>query len=152
MLWYNSLYSGDNLETEYTWTYTTPLKTPNLAYGKKNWLSSSATSAHLDYDFARWHGMQLELYVSTLIDGNQSRESGFSTRFSDNPGWILDLNRKEKINTILLFESSWDSSVNARPLTVALSHDGTNWRTVASVVTPMNKSGPLRIFIKKVLK
>jgi hypothetical protein len=29
MLWYNSLYSGRNIETEYTWTYVAPTSVPN---------------------------------------------------------------------------------------------------------------------------
>jgi hypothetical protein len=39
VLWHNSLYAGNNLGTEYTWTYDPPSQ--NLAYGKKSWTSSS---------------------------------------------------------------------------------------------------------------
>ena len=149
MIWYNSLYSGNNLETEYTWTYTPPLKTPNLAYGKKNWLGPSATSSHWKFPWTKWHYRQQDLYVTRFVDGNHSPVSGFSTRLSNNPDWFLDLNRIQRIKTILLFESSQDTSVNARPVTVALSTDGNSWSKVASVISPVRRDGPARIVFER---
>ena len=72
--WYNSLYNGDNLETEYTWHYQTPSITRNLAYGKKNWLSDSAAYSRWTFPHASWHLRQKNLYVSRFVDGN--RKSG----------------------------------------------------------------------------
>ncbi len=142
LLWYNSLYSGNNLKTEYTWSYIQPLKTPNLAYGKKNWLSYCTI-------FTSWAAREHELNRSRFVDGDRSPDSGFTTRLCDGPAWFLDLYRNEKIKTILLFERSHTTPVNIRPLTVAMSIDGNKWHTVASVVSPVNHNGPLNIVFDK---
>ena len=164
MLWYNSLYSGDNLETEYSWTYSPPLKLSNYAYGKKNWLSPHPhRCVNCGPDFSH----------TLLVDGDRSISAKFPVQELDNPAWFLDLFRNENIKTLLLFESSkdtsantrhltvsWigtrvenltfkDTSVNRRPLTVAMSNDGSKWRTVASVVSPANHNEPLRIIFDK---
>lgn len=149
MIWYNSLYTGNNLETEYTWTYTPSPKTPNLAYGKKNWLGYSATSSHWQFPWTKWHYQQQDLYVSRFVDGDYSPGSGFSTRPSDNPDWFLDLNRIQRIKTILLFESSQGQSVNARPLYIALSNDGNSWSNVGSVISRVRRDGPTRIVFER---
>ncbi len=164
-LWYNSLYSGDNLKTEYTWTYTPPLEPHNLAYGKENWLGSSVTSLYQNIDYADWHYRQQLLYVSRFIDGNRSRESGFSTPYLiDNPGWFLDLSHSERIKSIVLFEGGQIPSsvsgeysaladinqlINVRPLQIALSNDGINWSTVISVVSQIKLDGPTRIVYER---
>lgn len=165
MLWYNSLYNGDNLETEFIWTYTPPLKTPNIAYGKKSWLSASAIPK--PYPHTR-----NEARVSTLTDGDRSPGSGISSWLADNPAWFLDLFSNEKISNLLLYESGMDTSanirrlsvsspgpseenlafkdtVNRRPLTVSMSNDGSKWRTVASVISPAIHNEPLRIIFDK---
>jgi len=163
MLWYNSLYNGDNLETEFIWTYTPPLKTPNIAYGKKNWLSASATPK--PYPHTR-----NEARVSKFTDGDRSSGSGFSSWITDNPAWFLDLLSNKSIKTIFLYEfitpffagpaedsmetirsyeNNTEAFVNARPIKIDLSNDGSKWRTVASVVSPANHNEPLRIVFDK---
>lgn len=163
MLWYNTLYAGDNLETQYTWTYTPPLKSPDLAYGKRNWLGSSATSLPHMYQ-----QLEHEFYVSRFVDGDRSPESGFSTTLSHNPAWFVDLNRVERIRKILLYESGQNPAVPfgpldiiyydqnlarsshrplfyTRPLKIAVSNNGSMWSTVASVDSPVKDDGHLTI-------
>lgn len=138
MLWYNSLYNGDDLETQYSWTFSPPPATPNMAYGKKNWLSSCTI-------FTSWVAREHELNRSRLVDGDRRPDFGFTTRLCDSPAWFLDLYRSEDIKTILLFESNLNPSVNTRPLTVSMSLDGTKWQPVASVVSAATNIEPIRI-------
>lgn len=163
MFWYNSLYRGDNLETEYTWSYSTPLKTPNIAYGKKYWLDTNDTNMH-------WAARELELYSGRFVDGDSRQCSGFITRLYTSPIWlIIDLYKTRDLKTVVLYEGCQNKamnkgplnmldafstdednpdktpSVNLRPLSVSLSSDGKAWRTVALVLSPVNTSGPTRI-------
>ena len=77
-----------------------------------------------------------------------NRGSGFSTIVSDNPAWFIDLYNHVKIKTILLYETSGDSAVNARPLIVALSDDNKKWRTVYSIVSPAINDNPTTIILE----
>jgi hypothetical protein len=97
MLWYNSLYTGDNLKTKYTWTYTPPSKTPNLAYGKKNWMNR-VYSHRAFRDMAR--------YTGRLVDGNIAPGSGFVTCYYKEPAWFIDLARIEEISKIVFYYSN----------------------------------------------
>lgn len=136
MLWYNSLYNGDNLETEYAWTYIPPQKIPNLAYGKKTWISPPP--ARCDYcgpDFSH----------TLLIDGDYSKEASFSTQDGVGPSWFLDLYSKEEIKTILLYEDSNDLLVNVRPLEISFSDDGDKWRHAVSIESLAQSDVPTRI-------
>jgi len=160
ILWYNSLYSGDNIGTEYTWNYSSPLKTPNYAYGKKNWASLPPfRCVNCGPDFS----------YTLLVDGDLSTGASIPTLYAvNNPAWFLDLDRMHDIKTILLFENRQDrpahirpitlaaptesgpgGPVNSRPLTVAVSNDENHWRTVASVVSASNHNGLVRIMFDK---
>ncbi|MBI5739278.1 MAG: YfhO family protein [Nitrospirae bacterium] len=165
-LWYNSLYSGDNLNTEYTWSYSPPAESPNLAYGKKNWLSSCLIYQSLT---AREH----ELSRGRLVDGDSSPGSGFTTRLCDDPAWFLDLFRLEEIKTIILYNSDQNSklvraplntaediglsfvqsgrgtSVSGSPLKIELSRDGEEWSAVASSELLPDRDVPARIIFKR---
>jgi hypothetical protein len=149
MLWHSNLYSGDNLETEYSWNYQSPPAVPNLAYGKKNWLGSSAVFPPMSFPQTPWHQRQKNLYVSRFVDGNRDSGTVFTTISGDNPAWFLDLNSNKKIKTVLFFEGNQDSSVNVRPLNIALSTDGNTWRTVSSVMSPKKQNSPTRIVFEK---
>ncbi len=167
MLWYDSLYTGDNLETQYFWTYAPKLKTPNLAYGKKNWLSSSTAALPWKYQH-----VDDELYIVRLVDGDRSPESGFITTLSVNPAWFIDLHRIERIKKIVFYESGLNPAVPSgplnitpyrhhfarsshrslfytRPLEIAFSDNGSEWRTVGSAVSPVKHDGPLTISFDK---
>jgi hypothetical protein len=160
MLWYDSLYSGDNLETEYSWNYTLPLKTPNLAYGKKSWVTPLTIRCGI---------CGPDLSHTRLVDGDISPNSGYTSRLSDSPAFFIDLYELENIKEIVLYESlenpavddkplkmleSHDSYptlsvkkflVNIRPLKISLSDDGNKWNTVTSVVSQPHRDVPIRI-------
>ena len=170
MLWYNSLYSGDNLETEYIWTYKPPAQELNLAYGKKNWLDPSIAAPPLAL-----HDRDLEIYSGLMVDGDRGSRSGFTTRLVDDPAWILDLHQPEKIKRIILYESEplptmnsgpvqmleffenffhnypelleHNSKVNLRPLEIETSNNGIEWQSVTSIESPPDYSGPLSIVV-----
>ena len=165
-IWYNSLYSGDNLNTEYTWDYTPPLETPNLAYGKKNWLGASAISSSVG-------GRERELYIGRFVDGDRSQGSGFATRLSESPAWFLDLFRTEKIRTMILYKSGQNPKSYLGPLNtlariclssvqsvsppipdeslmiIELSNDGNKWSVPIPVEFRPNSGAPARIIFDK---
>lgn len=142
ILWYTSLYSGDNLDTQYSWSYTPPAKERNLAYGKKVWLSPSAIPMH-------WTHTKKEARVSKLVDGDLSSGSGFSSLLSKDPAFFLDLHKQENVKSINLYGSSRDPSVNVRPLTIALSDDGNTWNLAATVVSQDRDGKPARIIFEQ---
>jgi hypothetical protein len=111
ILWYNSLYTGDNLETEYTWTYSPPLERPNLAYGKK---TSGYELPSTSY---------LIRHRSTAVDGNTAPGSGFTLKPDSGQELIIDLHRVQRIGTIIVYGES------ARCPEITVSHDGTQWST-----------------------
>jgi len=127
MLWYNTLYNGENLETEYTWTYAPPLKTPNIAYSKKTLGYYPDSEAQL-----RFHG-------SNAVDGDKRPGSGFVLRPLNEP-LIVDLNQNEIIKTIILY-----GELKTEP-EISLSQDGLQWQKIR---IGDNKSTPLRIIFEK---
>jgi hypothetical protein len=149
ILWQSSLYTGDNLGTEYTWYYESPPSTPNLAYGKKTFVENP-----------HWRP---NLQSSRAVDGDVRPESGFLTSYSDNPFLILDLHKVEKVKRILLYESrgsplidqwwtgkraSWQR-INTRPLSLAVSRDGEQWLSVSSITSEINRHSPIRIVFEQ---
>jgi len=132
MFWYNSLYTGDNLQTEYTWTYSTPSKTHNLAYGKKTSGYSLPSRSYLNR------------HRSRAVDGDTSQGSGFTLEPSAEKELIVDLNSPEEIKQILLYGSS-----DALPL-IYLSQDGNQWhKTTSPVPGSENGRNVFRVNIKK---
>lgn len=137
MLWYTSLYSGDNLETEYLWTYSPLSKERNLAYGKKSWVNDEAILA--GWSYAR------SSRISSFVDGDKTPGSGFVSRPCDNPAWFLDLHDKKYIKTIYLYESEQAPLVNRRPLEISFSDDGDKWRHAVSIESLAQPDVPTRI-------
>ncbi|MBI4683001.1 MAG: YfhO family protein [Nitrospirae bacterium] len=137
MLWYNSLYSGDNLETEYSWTYSPPSKEQNLAYGKNSWVNDDAIPK--GWYFKKISG------ISNFVDGDKSPRSGYLSRPCDNPAWFLDLRDKKYIKTINVYESEQAPLVNRRPLEISFSDDGDKWRHAVSFESLAQPDVPTRI-------
>jgi hypothetical protein len=133
LLWYHSLYTSGNLETQYTWDYAPPPPVPNLAYGKKTWVDNPLV------------GGFLHIHSSRAIDGFNALNSGFFTGNLNDPFWTVDLHRIEKIKSIVLYEGTHDSSTNRRPLNIAFSEDSSQWRTVYSVISQANPNIPTTI-------
>jgi hypothetical protein len=141
-LWYQSLYSGENLGTRYVWNERPPMPIPNLAYGKPAHTSTimREISPNLFYS-----DIFLNLESSgRAVDGERKAGSGFVSNFERNPFWVVDLHRPEQIDSIVIFENRQSPSWNVRPLIVAFSDDQKNWRTAASI-TNENPANPLRL-------
>jgi len=160
--WYHGLFNGNNLQTKYEWNYTTPVKAPNIAYGKKSRTASDDIRTH-------WADRERELYSNRFVDGDSSPCSGFTTLIHNNPAWILDLSKIMEIKTIVLYERCKIKAliegptnmlhfysreidkleeippVNARPLSIAFSNDGDSWRAAAFVTLPLDYNRPERI-------
>jgi len=128
MLWYSSLYKGDNLQTEYSWTYTPPPRIPNIAYGKRTLGYYPASEAQL-----RFHG-------SKAIDGDKRPGSGFILKRIDEP-LIVDLNQDEIIKTILLY-----GDFNKEIPGLFISEDNKRWQMVSPSEV---KTGLLRVIFEK---
>lgn len=126
-LWYRSLYSGENLGTVYKWTYTAPGQAVNIAYGKQTSLYTVPTLS-----FMHWHS-------SNIVDGDRAPGSGIPLGTFNSKEVVVDLNKSEKIGSIVLY-----GDIAASP-DLAVSEDGNNWETVTA--SSMAKSGgsPLRI-------
>ncbi len=138
--WNYSLYTGDNLGTEYTWTYTPPKPKPNLAYGKK----TKAFPVHTDnFYFANSF---FRTHWSKAVDGNRSPGSGYIMNLKRNPAVIIDLYQREKINSIVLYESIIkEPLVNGRHLELSISQDEKQWNKVTSMTSKVNNHHPIRV-------
>jgi len=134
ILWYNSLYSGDNLKTEYIWTYKPPLKTPNLAYGKKVFGYSPLPTR------MQWHG-------SRAVDGDIKLGSGFTLDpFFEKPfsePLTVDLYKNQEIKTILLY-----GKFRTKPI-IAISLNGEQWQKLAFDFAEGSHVNLLRIIFEK---
>jgi hypothetical protein len=138
-IWNHSLYAGDNLGTNFTWTYIPPNPEINLAYGKKTSISPlSDNNYSYGSNFYRSHS-------SRIVDGDKSPGSGFILRFKDNPAVIIDLYTRKEIDSITFFESIKESSENKQHLTVSISQDKIYWDKVASLISKVNNHDPLYI-------
>jgi len=116
-LWYQSLYSGKNLRTDYAWNERLSATNSNIAYNKKTNMSSRLYSNY-SYLFAS----------NQAVDGNRAPGSGFCTKLQPEPWWIVDLKSSKSIDRIVLYESRRNSNTNKRPLTVMVSENGETWR------------------------
>jgi hypothetical protein len=135
LVWYASLYAGDNLNTRYTWRPASETF-DNLAYGRMTRMSP--------YDPGNpdsgWFLLYPYLYPSgRAVDGDRSAQSGFISEFTDNPWWYVDLLRPEKIGAVAMFLSRSGETWNSRPLQVLFSTDFRQWQglTVTSAASPV---------------
>lgn len=135
MLWYSSLYSGENLDSKYNWTYAPPSLLTNLAYGKKTRMEPSH---HL-----------LKRKSSRAVDGNRSPGAGFTTPYSSQPNWIVDLSTTELVRKIVIYESNKEESANTRPLYLNSSIDGEKWNTIATIISQKQSQFPIEIALEK---
>lgn len=89
-IWYSSLYSGDNLHTEYSWASTEFPTSGNLAYAKKTAMSSGTYSLN---------------YAGIGVDGNKVKS--FKTENYKQEWWEVDLGKPHPVATILLYDKSF---------------------------------------------
>jgi hypothetical protein len=135
MFWYSSLYAGENLGTEYTWTSPPLSPAPNLAYGKKTWENPAQ--------------FRTIFQSSRTVDGDRSPKSGFKTNYHRHPSWTIDLYKTETLRKIVIYESVNEPLANIRPLTLDFSLDGKQWYTAASVTSDIDPLGPVDIVFEK---
>jgi hypothetical protein len=143
MLWNYSLYTGENLDTKYAWTYTspTPAQKPNLVYGK---ITSGLPMPDLSvFAGTLYAGTFYRTHTSKVVDGDKS--SGYIMKLFDNPSVIIDLYQIEKINSIILFESVEEPSATTRHLELSISQDKKQWDKIASISSKVNNHYPIRI-------
>lgn len=163
LVWYNSLYTGENLHTGYTWQSPPPDTPQNLAFGKPTQMSMRP-----------YGDVSLNLLHNSRngVDGGRFFSSSFATDYQFAPWWEVDLLRSETIGSIIIHTSlqgkennkilfySLDSlkvsddygfflleeqpvNFNQLPLTLAISVDGKNWES--SQITEFRKDQPLII-------
>jgi len=171
ILWYQSLYTGDNLETKYSWHYTTPSSNPNIAYGKK--------TSHLPVPkgiYYYWYlkGGQYINHDSRVVDGNRQKGSGFMIPPKDTPNVFVDMkgnvihldNNKElrdrlypdvtpsitidlanitSIKSVLTYASKKDDSEVECIFEYLISSNGNNWQSIASIIPDLDSNNPVRI-------
>jgi hypothetical protein len=138
ILWNHSLYTGDNLGTQYSWTYTPPGSKPNIAYGK---MILSFPPPDI---WAKKSSFYLN-HRSKIVDGNKSPGSGYVIKLQDNPSVIIDLYQIKKINSIVIYESVKEAFINGRYLEISISQDKKQWNTVAFVTSKINNQNHIHI-------
>jgi hypothetical protein len=139
LFWNQSLYSGKNFQTKYTWDEQFSTADSNIAYNKKTNMSSRLYPKH-SYLFAS----------NQAVDGKRAPGSGFSTKLQQEPWWIVDLKSSKPIDRIVLYESRRNSNINKRPLTVRLSENGETWR-LGTRVTDEDHPSPIILNLEQPL-
>jgi hypothetical protein len=158
ILWYNSLYSGENLNTVYRWSYPPVQQNINLAYGKKTWVNPEIRGCIVCApDFSN----------TRVVDGDRSAGSGFLSRYND-IDFILDLSRSKKVKTVILFKHDLNpseymhllskqetfnysappgrrASGSLYPFSIELSDDGSEWRSASYEISTTGHDGALNI-------
>jgi hypothetical protein len=168
-LWNYSLYTGNNLETRYTWIYP-PMSKPNIAYGKIT--SRLPLPKGLYYIWFLKGGIYLN-HTSKIVDGNKSNGSGYKIEVrseddpsvtidlngkvthinkgnisnfeippEDIPSVIIDLNNEEKINSVLIYASSKDPSETKCNSELLISPDQKHWESIASITSDLKLHQP----------
>jgi hypothetical protein len=145
-LWSKSLYNGENLRTKFEWTYTPvdPSQRPNIAYGKKT--SGFPLPKQSVFIREAYGGLFYRTHSSKAVDGD--RHSGYEINLADNPSVIIDLHLTVQINSINLYESMDEPSMNGRQLEISIAGDDKSWDTVASIFSRPDKNDPVRIEFK----
>jgi len=115
-IWLLSLYTGKSYNTKYEWRTDPETRQINVAYGKPAWMSSRADSKFFYL-----------ISACKAVDGNRSPVTGFCTDKEFEPWWVVDLNQKIAIDSIVIYEGGYYPGVNHRPLYVLTSPDGIKW-------------------------
>jgi len=119
ILWYQSLYTGNNFDTRYVWNENISRNPSNLAYGRKTSMSSLL---HANYPYL--------FSSSEAVNGTRKAGSGFITKFERQPWWFVDLNRPMPIGYLKIYESRKGPKFNRRPVKIIMSDNGNDWHTI----------------------
>jgi hypothetical protein len=130
--WYGSIYSGDNLGTEYTWTPDDFPDPNNLAYAKRTTMNN----------------YPLMNYAGLGVDGDKSGPS-FSTRNKRQGWWQVDLGSPKPVGEIVIYDNRCQSRKNL-PLMILGSIDGKTFKLLKKV-EERGKSQPWHIPIQSEL-
>jgi hypothetical protein len=137
MLWYRSLYNGEDLQARYIWTESPASRAPNYAYGKRTMMSSFIFPNFIYYKSS-----------GRAVDGIRTPVSGFVSGLQTRPWWVVDLHQLKSFSEIAIYEGIHKPKFNLRPLIVAISNEGKTWRTVKTL-TDENHDNPLRILFNE---
>ncbi len=138
MLWYQSLYNGENIGTRYEWVARSSSDPKNMAYGRQTRMSS-----HLSEDYPYFFTSR------RAVDEDRRLESGFVTKQQLEPWWMVDLQQKRQIGSVVIHEGMIRPNFNNRPIVVALSEDGKIWQKGAVISKPVHHAPFNLIFEKK---
>ncbi len=125
VIWYRSLYEGDNIGTKFSWSSvdTGPHLNSqyNLAYGKRTAMNlrSRAYNRH----------------SSRGVDGSRNPYFGFTTDAQEHAWWMVDLGKAERIGKIVLIERGRESAEMGYPVDVLVSGDGRQWRRITTITS-----------------
>jgi hypothetical protein len=140
LVWYNSLYNGDNIATRYVWNTDVGSKhlssRYNLAYGKKTTMSADCPPYEED--------------SSIGVDGLRDLRYGFDTRVGDNAWWQVDLGEAAQIVQIRIYKRVDTYQKCSFPFGVLVSTDGEKWFLVQTIAESTDLK-PWLIHLKDVM-
>lgn len=137
LLWFSSLYTGENLSTEYHWYSKEPSSLPNLAYGKEVILSSIH---YTEFDQINSGGK--------AVDGDYSPRSGIRTAFQKKPSLTINLFRPKLIGSVKVFGALKGEYFNIKPLEIRFALNPDKW--VSMKLNEIN--GIMQISLKRPIK
>ncbi len=120
--WWSSLYGGDNLGTEYSWSSAQLPQPDNLAYGRPTSMSSIFRN-QMPYPF----------YAGRAVDGDPVRTAFKTNRKRKLPWWQVDLGHPISIGRVVIHDGGGRSGKNHLPLKVMVSDDGASFELVKKV-------------------
>lgn len=131
--WQESLYSGDDLNTKYSWTYSDGVTKNNIAYSRQTYSSFYMP----EYPYLYRGGC--------AVDGKKDTKFSFISDIENNPYWMVDFLEPRSFNSIKIYETKHNrvpsivqfvgSGIlldkvidNQRPLFISFSDDQKKWR------------------------
>ncbi len=120
--WFHSLYTGDNLETRYTWNSSKFPQADNIAFGRKTRMSSTY-SGERPYDY----------YAGLAVDGDRVKR-GFKTgKNKPKPWWEVDLGGIRAVREIVIYGAG--NIKPHLPLELQVSNRRTGFKTLKTLDT-----------------
>jgi hypothetical protein len=144
IIWYHSLYGGNNIGTRYVWTSEEIqphlLSSCNLAYGKP-------TRVSRDWGIPTTGAYFTDSSVG--VDGDRTPENWFITNVQEKAWWQVDLGRVEPIGEIVLYKRSGGYERYGIPFDIIVSADGKQWSFIYRI-NKNNNENNWRLLLKNV--
>jgi len=137
-LWSVSLYGGDDLGTEYSWSSSEMPPADNLAYGRPTRMSS-IRSSQSPYRYL----------ASRAVDGDRVTTAFLTRKGKGRPWWQVDLGERRELGSIAIYDGHGRGGKNHLPLRVSVSDDGKKF-TLARKVDQRGGARPWRIDLEGV--